>query len=171
MIDTLQQANFEKVELDSRGEFSFKQALNKLKRSMVGIHNKIFPVYIMGSVVDKNGVLETHQVTTTSTNLTFYTTSATKRTFLTGYHISATWSSLANTATSFISIVPLLSPAGGTFDIGHIVKQPLIGTQFFDGEMFDPAIELAPNSIVTLTNAFSAGASTYVVTLYGYESD
>lgn len=52
MEDTLQQANFEPIDLDSSGKFSFTNCLIKLRRSIVGLHNKIFPVFIMNDVAN-----------------------------------------------------------------------------------------------------------------------
>lgn len=50
MIDTLNEADFQKIDLDSSGNFSFSNALSLLKRSIVGIHNKIFPMFVMNDV-------------------------------------------------------------------------------------------------------------------------
>jgi len=52
MLDTLQEADFEPIAVDGNGRFSFSSALQKLRRSIVGLHNKIFPVYVANDVAN-----------------------------------------------------------------------------------------------------------------------
>ena len=54
MQESLTDANFEPVDIDAFGKFSFSNVLIKLRRSLVGMHNKIFPVFIMND--DQNPV-------------------------------------------------------------------------------------------------------------------
>ena len=45
--ESLQSANFEKIDIDSNGKYVFTNALERLRRYIIGIHNKIFPVFVM----------------------------------------------------------------------------------------------------------------------------
>lgn len=45
--ETLTSADFESVNVDSYGRFTFSNALANLRRSMKGLHNKIFPVFVL----------------------------------------------------------------------------------------------------------------------------
>ena len=47
MIANLTDGDFEPIDQDSIGKFSFTSCLLKLRRAIIGMHNKIFPVFIM----------------------------------------------------------------------------------------------------------------------------
>jgi hypothetical protein len=79
VLSDLTSADFEPVDQDSNGNFSFTTALLKLRRSILGLHNKVFPVYIMNSsipfslVAGGNGALQTKYTVPDSKTLNIYT--------------------------------------------------------------------------------------------------
>jgi hypothetical protein len=64
MVETdLTSAEFEPINVDTQGNFTFSTALQKLRRAILGIHNKIFPVYVMNTP----GILKGAQLLYTNT--------------------------------------------------------------------------------------------------------
>jgi hypothetical protein len=67
MEDSLTSANFEPVTVEPSGTFIFQSALDKLRRSIVGLHNKIFPVYVMDTNIRPIKVFRCHFTTAVQT--------------------------------------------------------------------------------------------------------
>lgn len=179
MIETLQEADFEKVDTDAYGKFTFTNALVKLRRSIKGLHNKIAPVFVMNDVANpvnvfslqnpnsRNGVLVQANYTSTQTTTTAFTTSATLRTFVTGYSISWQSNVTADNVTYKVLCTPAITGAANTPLIWE-EKLSLTATDRTKAINFSDPIELKAATTLLLSNIFTVGAATANMIIYGY---
>lgn len=165
MEENLQSANFEPIEVDDRGNFTFYSALAKLRRSIKGIHNKVFPVYVMNN--NPNSILSSNTITTISATHTLYTVPIGKRAFVTGIYISY----VADVACTNAGVVVKLT-AKGLANKTTVPLRRIASVAEHDKIYvpFSPPIELEIGSTQLGDVAFGAGAMNCAMIIFGYET-
>lgn len=165
--DSLTDANFEPINVDGNGNFIFTGALLAIRRSIVGLHNKVFPVYVMNPYT--NDILYSGAFSVTKANAVVYTASATRRTWITGFHLAMSSNVTAdNVGTSFIGTP---RTAGAQLNFATLYKNTLTAIQQAIGETFLNPVEIKQGSDLKLDNAFTVGASNVQLTVYGFVTD
>ena len=112
-----------------------------------------------------NGILVNDSEDASKSSYTIFTSSATARTFLTGYQVS--WVSNV-TADNISSQVTATFVNGGSNAFVRMVKPTLTATNNNIQLNFDIPMEITKNSPLLFTNSFTVGASTYQIIVYGY---
>lgn len=164
---SLTDAEFVPVNVDANGNFIFTAALDKLRRMIFGIHNKIFPVYVMNPPL--NGPLLGNTVSATATNSVLATVSTTKRTFITAASLTNASNVTADNTSILLYVAPIL--AANNRVICALQKVTLTAFAGSNTVQFIPPLELKKGSDLSFTNAFTVGASQTTVILLGYETD
>ncbi len=123
----------------------------------------------------RNAIIGQKYYTTTKTNDVVLTTSTEARTFVTGILISGQSNVTADNVQIYV-LADVLSEYYGKYPqivisgvyLAHIPKLSLTVHSFQIYIPFSSPIELNPGSNVTFTNAFTVGASTTSVVVFGY---
>ena len=165
--DSLSEATFEPIDVASTGDLIFINTLVKLRRSFAGMHNKIFPVYVLNPYV-KNKVLASAGASATG-NTTIYTTSATKRTFVTGFLFSHSASATCDDVGGFINYSCVENPSINS-SVG-ITKMPLTASDKSVFIPFNEASEITKNTPIFISQNITVGTATSYLVIFGYEKD
>jgi hypothetical protein len=86
MEEDLTSAEFEPVTVDGVNNFIFSGAIQKLRRSIKGLHNKIFPIYVSGTMKRRIHVLSSNP--TAINPITMGSVPSGKRWVVTGFNLS-----------------------------------------------------------------------------------
>jgi hypothetical protein len=100
VISSLQEADFEPVSISTKGRYDFIATLVKLRRSILGLHNKVFPVYVMNEYVVKYA----YNVAVGANTNTIYTVPRGKKAKILSINMSMNVSTTAGLATSNTNI-------------------------------------------------------------------
>ena len=96
------------------------------------------------------------------------TTSATKRTFLTGVHLSVSKNIVSD---SLFSRVNAIAKGKAAINVLKLLYEPLTAGTIHESVMFNPPIELEKSTLITMGNSTTTASIDINTTLYFYEVD
>lgn len=168
--ETLAEANFEPINFDPAGNLQFETCLSKLRRSFVGMHNKVFPVYILGTSVRWTSCLGNGLAAGINGTVALLTTDANRKTFLT--NIKYSWSANAASTGPDIRVeIVQASSGGGTVSVARTYREGSVSEHGLMSLDLQYPIELKKGSVINLIAANAAGTLNIAWELYGYVLD